>query len=601
MSLLYIEEESVCPPVSLRVGKFLGSTQFDKIPFNWNKSFVIETNKRNYNSAVDLTQNIILQIFLKCKQVSCTVLQHISNHTFDVLESVSYEPHIYGVSTIRQPKLMEDKVTELQNLIIERDELLARYGYKNWGEYLNNKQVNLKDKYQILCISEIESCPLSRNAQYALFSEIMVLGPRLGIIVFCINSNSDIKISRINKIRLVTESKYIFLKLQINYKDNIANEMIYNQDVLFKPLTIREKDHATTLLKRKLKAYSDISPINVVIGTDLNDSNTPFSFKFSKIININGGILKESNHALIAGATGAGKSTLIKRIGLSICEKYSPNEVQFFIVDYKKGVDFMDFDGTPHCPIVFGDISRPDFFEKIFDFFVEEYQYRTHILATKPGFNQFEQYFKEAKKHSDWIQFPRWILIIDEAHAFLSPGLGVTRELRKKASDCVNTITKLGRYVGMHLILSTQSFRELEGLSRVAKGQCGTRISMLVNDDLDCTNLFNADNYQARKLQPLQGVFNDDDFSRFSNQVFEIKEFAKGELVARLYEIKNKLSQVGGNILCNPYTKERVNNCLLSKSDCDISGDKNKEIIAKPYQSKSNYELASNFLNQELP
>lgn len=559
MSLLHIKGEYPCPPVLLRVGKFLEPFQFDEIPFNWNKSFVIETNKQNYGFAVDLTQNIILQIFLNCKEVSCTILQHINSHTFDVIEAIASESNIHGMSIIRQAKSMENYILFLQNILIERDKLLARYGYKNWEEYLNNKQANLEDKYQILCISEIASCLLSRNAQYALFSEIMVLGPRLGVIVFCINSNPEIQISKINKIQLRSESKYIFLKLQINHKNNLVNEMIYNKEIVFLPLTKEEKNYAIISLKSKLKAYDDISPINIVIGTDLNDSNIPFSFRFSKIVDIYDNILKESNHALIAGKTGSGKSTLINRIALSICENYSPDEVQFFILDYKKGADFIAFRDTSHCPMVFGDIDNPDLFGKIFDFFIEEYQYRTHILATKPGFHQFEQYSKEAKKHSDWMQFPRWILIIDEIHAFLSFRLGVDRKLRKKASDCVDTIATLGRSVGMHLILSTQSFRGLEEFSIPTKAQFGTRISMCVADDSDCTSLFDAGNYQARRLQPLQGIFNDDDFSHFTNQPFKITKFAKGELITRLHEVRNKLSQIRGDTLYNSYTKERIN------------------------------------------
>lgn len=560
MSLLKIKEENICPPVLLKVGKFLEPFQLNEIPFNWNKSFIIETNKQNYGSAVDLTQNIILQIFLKCKEISCTVLQHISSHTFDVIEAVASKSNIHGMSIMRQAKLMEDYISGLQNLLIERDKLLARYGYENWEEYLKNKQANLEDKYQILCVSDIESCPLSRNAQYVLFSEIMVLGPRLGIIVFCINSNPEIQISKINKIQLKAELKYIFLKLQINHKDNLVNEMIYNKEIVFLPLTKEEKNYAIVSLKSKLKAYDDISSINVVIGTDLNDSNIPFSFSFSKIVDIYGNILKESNHALIAGKTGSGKSTLINRIALSICESYSPDEVQFFILDYKKGTDFIDFGDTPHCPMVFGDVDRPKLFGEIFDFFIEEYQYRNHILATKTRFHQFEQYAKEAKKHSDWIQFPRWILIIDEVHAFLSSRLGVDRELRKKASYCVDTIATLGRSVGMHLILSTQSFRGLEEFSRPAKAQFGTRISMCVDDDLDCASLFDTDNYQARKLQPLQGIFNNDDFSRFTNQAFKITRFSEGELVARLHKVKNQLSQNREGVLYNIYTKERIDN-----------------------------------------
>lgn len=594
MSLFHIKKESICPPVLLKIGKFLEPFQLDEIPFNWNMSFTIETNKRNYSYAVDLTQNIILQVFLKCKEISCTVLQHTSSYTFDALEAIASESNIYGISVIRDAELMTNYIADLRALITKRDGLLARYGYKSWLEYLSNKQTNLEDKYQILCISEIESCPLSRDAQYALFSEIMAFGPRLGIIVFFISSNLEIQINRIktNKIQLKNESGYIFLKLQINHKNSIANEMIYNKDIVYTPISSEEKKYAITLLRDELKVHSDISPINVVIGTDLNDSNIPFSFRFSKIVDMDNNILKESNHALIAGKTGSGKTTLISRIALAICEKYSPDEVQFFILDYKQGIDFINFGDTPHCPMVFGDANKPELFWQIFDFFIDEYHYRNHIMGTK-RFAQFEQYIKEAKKHPDWIQFPRWILIIDEVHAFLSDRLGVNRDLRKKSSDCINTLATLGRSVGIHLILSTQSFRNLDDFARPVKAQFGTRVSMCVSDDLDCQNLFDTTNYQARKLQPLQGVFNDDDFSYSTNQTFKIKRFVDGELIAKLYEIKNKLSQNESRNLHNQYTIKRIKDYFYSNCNCDDLADESGF-------TKDRNRRVSEFLNKDL-
>ena len=47
-----------------------------------------------------------------------------------------------------------------------------------------------------------------------------------------------------------------------------------------------------------------------------------------------------SQHVLISGKTGSGKSTLLHAMITNLSLKYSPDEVQFYLIDFKKGVEF---------------------------------------------------------------------------------------------------------------------------------------------------------------------------------------------------------------------------------------------------------------------
>src|ERR1700749_1207538 len=58
-----------------------------------------------------------------------------------------------------------------------------------------------------------------------------------------------------------------------------------------------------------------------------------------------------AQHALIAGKTGSGKSTLLHALITNLAMWYSPDEVEFYLVDFKKGVEFKTYatHGLPHA------------------------------------------------------------------------------------------------------------------------------------------------------------------------------------------------------------------------------------------------------------
>src|SRR6185503_12036546 len=50
-----------------------------------------------------------------------------------------------------------------------------------------------------------------------------------------------------------------------------------------------------------------------------------------------------AQHALIAGKTGSGKSTLLHALVTNLSMWYSPDEIEFYLVDFKKGVEFKTY------------------------------------------------------------------------------------------------------------------------------------------------------------------------------------------------------------------------------------------------------------------
>lgn len=529
--------ESPCPPVLLNVGKFRMPCEIQGIPFNWSRPLVIESRPEFNQLAVDLTQNLILQVFLKCSEVKCVIFKETSGNHFDVLENISAQKHTVGIDIFRDIKQRENFIDQLNQIMENRDHLLAINGLKNWHEYLLQKYANDSDKYILLCISDLEQYCTSDRIIHSL-RDIALKGAKLGVAIWGIGNTQYNIFTTPNKIVFCRNSQAVYLKVNIN-QGRHHDEFLNSKDIIYQPLKPKEKTFAYNELLTQLTIAKEDFFLNIQIGSELNDINRPFNFNLGKLLSVNGYEISSTNHALVAGTTGTGKTTLLNRIILSACEKYLPDNIQFFILDYKDGNDFGHLVDSPHCPIVFGDVKQTEIFVKILEFFTEELECRKKFLGgDRPP--EYSYYMDEAKKHSDWVQFPRWILVVDEVHAFLSPKLGVDLDIRRRFTHCVNTIATTGRSLGMHLILSTQSFQNLDFQPEV-KEQFGLRVSMRLNSSRSCDALFN-DNYDAMNLNIFQGIYNDNDFTRFSNQKFQIKPFVANELIARIAEVKKNYS-----------------------------------------------------------
>ena len=57
-----------------------------------------------------------------------------------------------------------------------------------------------------------------------------------------------------------------------------------------------------------------------------------------------------SQHVLIAGKTGSGKSTLLHALITNAALRYSPDEVELYLIDFKKGVEFKIYAAHRACP-----------------------------------------------------------------------------------------------------------------------------------------------------------------------------------------------------------------------------------------------------------
>ena len=206
-------------------------------------------------------------------------------------------------------------------------------------------------------------------------------------------------------------------------------------------------------------------------------------------------------HALIAGKTGSGKSTLFHVIITNLALWCSPEQVEFYLVDFKKGVEFKCYGNRrlPHAKVVAIESDR-EFGLSVLQRVDEELRRRGD------RFRQLSvQDLAGYKKAGGTEPMPRSLLIIDEFQEFFVEEDRVSQS----AAVLLDRIVRQGRAFGIHVLLGSQTLGGAYTLARATLGQMVIRIALQCNE-ADAYLIMDQDNPAPCLLsRPGEGIYND--------------------------------------------------------------------------------------------
>ncbi len=205
------------------------------------------------------------------------------------------------------------------------------------------------------------------------------------------------------------------------------------------------------------------SRLRVPIGSDAGGQPVELDIKESA----QGGM---GPHGLIIGATGSGKSELLRTLVLGLALTHPSDVLNFVLVDFKGGATFLGLDRLPHVSAVITNLADElPLVDRMRDALNGELVRRQELLRAAGNFGSLRDYARAREEGADLPPVPTLFVVIDEFSELLSA--------RSEFIDLFVMIGRLGRSLGVHLLLASQRLEEgkLRGLDTHLSYRIGLR------------------------------------------------------------------------------------------------------------------------------
>ncbi|MDO4255509.1 MAG: type VII secretion protein EccCa [Kocuria sp.] len=179
-------------------------------------------------------------------------------------------------------------------------------------------------------------------------------------------------------------------------------------------------------------------------------------------------------HGLCVGATGSGKSELLRTMVLTLMVTHPPEQLNMVLVDYKGGATFAPFAGVPHVSGIITNLSEDvSLVDRVHASLAGEIQRRQEVLKQAGNIANITDYQAIREEQADrgiWMDpLPHLLVIIDEFGELLTA--------QPDFIDLFLSIGRIGRSIGVHLLLSSQRIEggKLRGLDTYLSYRLGLR------------------------------------------------------------------------------------------------------------------------------
>ena len=456
-------------------------------------NFVINYTERGLRHASEALETIVMNIMLALPagKVLLNVFDFEMSGIANAITS-SLSPELYHNEIIYNHELATARIKGLLEHMAD-----VMKNYNNLAAYNNrNRKIVLPYEIVILngypkgydnCINEL--MPLFKNGH-------------MGGIYFIILNNTACSLRNKEENHLLDVHNYhLFQTPDSNNSDNSSEYLVRYTPWHKRPLLCKSlydylneevrRQPQRTVLKQDFGTISSTgyqstsSEISVTIGIDIN-RNEPVTVRFNS---------GDFIHAFILGQSGSGKSVLLNNIITSAINKYAPEDLMLYLLDFK-GVEFNRYRGIKHAKAILVDNSDPQMTLEILRELKEENRKRVKLWQAE-GVNNIDGY---NHKHPEQ-RIPQVLFVADECQVMFSKpnGRPSSYAIQREIADILNIIATQGRSQGIHMLLATQTLDETDISGQILKNLTECFLLMCAPSD---SNLLVPDSSDLTSKQP---------------------------------------------------------------------------------------------------
>ncbi|MFI0465608.1 type VII secretion protein EccCa [Saccharopolyspora sp. 5N102] len=158
-------------------------------------------------------------------------------------------------------------------------------------------------------------------------------------------------------------------------------------------------------------------------------------------------------HGMLIGATGSGKSELLRTLVLALALTHSSENLNFVLVDFKGGATFLGLDELPHTSAVITNLAdEASLVDRMKDALHGELVRRQELLRKAGNYTSVTEYEKARAEGADLDPLPTLFVVVDEFSELLAA--------HREFMDLFVMIGRLGRSLSVHLLLASQRLDE---------------------------------------------------------------------------------------------------------------------------------------------
>jgi len=263
-----------------------------------------------------------------------------------------------------------------------------------------------------------------------------------------------------------------------------------------------------------------------------------------------------SQHLLVCGKTGSGKSTFLHALIVNTALYYSPDEVEFYLIDFKKGVEFKTYatHRLPHARVIAIESER-EFGLSVLERLDEELRrrgdlfraagvqdlpdYRKHVVGAASRAAQSEE---SPPRLGGPTAMPRILLVVDEFQELFVED----DKLSQEAALLLDRLVRQGRAFGIHVLLGSQTLSGAYSLARSTMGQMAVRVALQCSEADANLILSDERNMAARFLsRPGEAIYNDQNGLLAGNSPFQVVWLPESKRIEYLRQIEARSEERG--------------------------------------------------------